>query len=65
MTPEDVRQRVEAIKVMAADDQIGHSEEDRLYHDVLVDIADCDCHAADLARQAIKTKEIDFARWYA
>ena len=42
-----------------------HIEEDDMYEDVLRAIADGDPHSKQLAREALKSKNVEFARWYA
>ena len=42
-----------------------HIEEDDMYEDVLRAIADGDPHSKLLAREALKSKNVKFARWYA
>ncbi len=42
-----------------------HIEEDDMYEDVLRAIADGDPHSKLLAREALKSKNVEFARWYA
>lgn len=65
MTPEDVRNRVTTINNLRHDDEAAHSEEDDLYKDVLQLIALGAVEPAALAREALKTKTIKFARWCA
>jgi hypothetical protein len=65
MTPEDVIARVQAIKVR--DSEVAHGQEDDLHRDVLQWVADncTDHNCSILARQALKTCELDFSRWCA
>lgn len=65
MTPQDVQARVARVEAMAGDDGGAHSEEDRLYQDVLRAIAEGSPDAAALASVALRTAEVDFARWCA
>jgi hypothetical protein len=65
MTVDEVRERVEKIRAMAGDDEAAHSEEDGLHQDVLAAIADGAEFAPALAAEALKTVDIDFARWCA
>lgn len=65
MTVEEVRERVERIAAMAGDPEMAHGEEDSLRHDVLLAIAGGAENAADLAAEALKTTNLDFARWCA
>lgn len=41
-----------------------HIEEDEMYENVLRAIAEGDPHSKLLAREALKSKNIKFARWY-
>jgi len=66
MRVEEVIERVASIRERAGDDEIAHIAEDHLWYDVLcfiaykkIDMAT----ASTLAREALKTKEIDFSRW--
>jgi hypothetical protein len=67
----DVRERVEMIDHCRGDDETAHSEEDKLRRDVLTYIADGDwvesdpLAVRDIAREALRTERIDFARWCA
>lgn len=65
MTPEEVMARVEEINKVAEDDERAHSLEDDLRQDVLEAIADGAPNAKELARTALLTSEIEFARWCA
>ncbi len=70
MTVEDVRARVEEIRAKAeeGDDEVAHSREDDLYRDVFqAIIATCqpESYPWAMARAALKTNEIEFARWCA
>lgn len=49
------------------DNEAAHEAEDRLWHSVLVSIAEgtCEDDPADLARIALRTDDIPFIRWYA
>ncbi|WP_283581037.1 hypothetical protein [Limosilactobacillus reuteri] len=48
-----------------ADYEDMHIEEDDMYEDVLRAIADGDPHSKLLAREALKSKNVKFTRWYA
>ncbi len=66
MTPDQVRSRVRAIEAVAGDDERAHIMEDELWEDVLTEIAEG--KSADdvgCAREALKTKRLDFARYCA
>ena len=67
MTPEIVRARVAGIRAVAPkDDEAAHGAEDALYAALLRAIAEGRCDdVAQCAREALKTEEIDFARWCA
>jgi hypothetical protein len=66
MTVDEVNQRVRDIEASRRDDEAAHSMEDDLWRDVLTAIACgmCDNPAA-CANAAIRTQEIEFARWCA
>lgn len=67
LTKEEVEAAVEDIRKIAGDDEAAHGDEDELHCAVMQAIADGtwrDSPAA-LCRAALKTKEIDFARWCA
>lgn len=66
LTVVDVIARVEDIRKMADDDEAAHGSEDGLYERVLQAIADGTCEdPAVCAREALKTRDINFARWCA
>jgi hypothetical protein len=66
MTIDDVRERVNEIRKMAADDERAHIYEDRLREDVLQAIADGKCRdITGCAEEALTTRGISFARWCA
>ena len=66
LTPGDVTKEVERIRSAADDPEIAHSLEDRLYARLLKAIADGTCvDAAECARIALTTGDIDFPRWFA
>ena len=62
MTLEELRYRIEKIKEVAHEDGIAHSHEDDLREDVLLAIADGAPNAIELAREVLKTGEIEFER---
>jgi hypothetical protein len=62
MTVEEVRDRVASIRSESDDDERAHVHEDRLHQDVLRYLAD---NGNALAREALTTLDIDFARWCA
>jgi hypothetical protein len=58
--------RVDAIRKVAADDEMAHSMEDKLYADVLQAIADGTAVAgSECARIVLTTRDISFTRWCA
>lgn len=65
LTVEDVRDAVAAIRHGREDDESAHSMEDSLHLAVLRHIAAGGPNAAELAAEAIKTFDLDFARWCA
>jgi hypothetical protein len=67
MTRDEALERVAKIAAMAGDDEAAHGEEDSLHRDVLRAIADGTAYpsAAALARCALGTIGLDFARWTA
>lgn len=66
MTPEQIRAIVAKIEAMRDDDEAAHSEEDSLHVRVLMSIAAGQAEdPAACAAEALKTREIDFARWCA
>ena len=65
MTLQEAIDRVEAIKGIASDDETAHSEEDRLRHEVLEQIAAGCENASGYAAEVLKTSAIRFARWCA
>jgi hypothetical protein len=64
-TTEDVRVGVSLVAALAEDkdDEAAHAAEDALHQSVLKAIADGAKAPADLAKAALKTKNIKFSRW--
>jgi hypothetical protein len=62
---ETVVRLVEKIRKDAWDAENAHSQEDDLYDRVLRAVARGDENARALAREALKTNDIDFPRWCA
>lgn len=62
-----IEDRVDAIAQEAHDPEAAHGDEDDLYEEVLTWIRDhsSDDAARRLAREALRTKELDFSRWCA
>ena len=66
ITPQYVVGEVENIRRMKSDDEIAHSAEDGLFIEVLEAIANGECSDPQgCAREAIITRDIEFARWCA
>jgi hypothetical protein len=65
MTEERALEELERIRAMAGDDESAHSAEDDFRAAVLMDIANGAPNAKELAAIALRTEEIDFARWCA
>jgi hypothetical protein len=65
VTTEKIRRRTEEIRANALCRGIAHADEDALYLDVLTAIANGAENPAELALAALKTRDIDFARWCA
>jgi hypothetical protein len=66
MTIGTVAAEVQRIAAMAGDDEGAHIAEDGLHQSVLAYIAEHgDAHSAALARAALATTDIEFARWCA
>lgn len=67
VTVEDVKRIVEEIRDVRHDDERAHAMEDDLYKAVLCAIATyrTDNTAAQLAAEALKAHDIEFARWCA
>lgn len=65
MTVKEAQRRLEAVREVVGDDEKAHSREDELHRDVLQHIALGGRNGAALARIALQTRELDFARWCA
>lgn len=66
MTVVEVIERVGKIKKIRGDDEVAHSNEDELHQDVLEAIAEGTAEdAMVMAAEALKTRDIGFARWCA
>lgn len=65
MNVDDIRTAVGAVRAVAHDDEVAHSQEDALLWRVLEAIAAGADNPAEMAREALKTAEIKFSRWYA
>ena len=66
VTVEWVRERVAKIAAEWDDNEVAHEDEDNLHVTVLRAIADGTCaDSAVCAREALKTLNIPFVRWFA
>lgn len=65
MTVDEVLARVASIYSVRHDYEAAHSSEDGLHQDVLRAIAAMGGEAGALAEAALKTCDLDFARWCA
>ena len=64
-TPEDVQAWLAAIRNEITDDEAAHSDEDEMRRLVLEAIAAGHPRAAELARLALDSENLDFGRWCA
>lgn len=65
MTIEEVKKRIDEIKMKAHDDEAAHGMEDSLREEVLEAIAFGAHNAKELAKIVLTTSEIEFSRWCA
>lgn len=65
MNIHQIRQSIESIKEASGDDEKQHSWEDDLWENVLRAISGGAKNPDKLAKEALKTKELDFERWCA
>jgi hypothetical protein len=66
VTVASIKMTVEAIKLKAHDCEAAHGLEDSLHQSVLQAIANGQAEdPAECAREALKTRGLDFDRWYA
>lgn len=66
MDIKDVIDQVKEIKEAQLDPEVAHLLEDNLYEQVLNEIAFGNCsNPKTFAKEALKTKNISFSRWYA
>lgn len=66
MTKQEVIDRVALIATLVNDDEAAHCAEDELHADVLRAIAAGSCEdPPGCAAEALKTNDLDFARWCA
>lgn len=62
---EIVQKNLEAIRKATRDPETAHQLEDSLYKGVLTMIAMGTQNPSQLAKEALKAKDIEFHRWYA
>lgn len=65
MKVEYIRRKLKEIKNLQGDPEYQHGAEDGLMHDVLKAIANGAKNSKELAKEVLKSKEIEFPRWYA
>lgn len=65
VTKDEVAERVREIARRTSDDESAHAAEDALHRAVLEAIATGTEDPAALAAEALRTQQLDFARWYA
>ncbi len=65
MTVDEVRIHLDQIREHGNDDERAHGQEDALWRAVLEAIAGGAPDAAELAREALRSTEIEFSRWCA
>lgn len=65
LTVEDIAHRLAQIAAVAHDDEVAHGMVDHLHAFVLQAVAAGHPEARDLAAAALRTDDIDFARWCA
>ena len=65
MTKSAALAAVRYIESIKGDDEAAHSSEDELRRMVLTHIAEGGRNVRELARIALTTEDIEFARWYA
>ena len=65
MTVDQIRECITDIIRHDGDDEVQHSMEDGLHYAVLEAIAAGSPDAAGLAREALRTADLNFARWCA
>lgn len=63
MTVDEIKERVSNIYIMQGDNEGAHSNEDRLWFEVLLAIGAGAENAQELAQEALKTHTIEFDRW--
>lgn len=48
-----------------SDPEVGHEDEDNLHHAILLEAVKGNPDVAQMAKEALKTDELTFSRWYA
>lgn len=65
MNLKEVKKTVNDIKESVVDFEVAHELEDDLYEAVLKEVVSGNPESKEMAREALKTKQIDFARYCA
>jgi hypothetical protein len=65
ITMEQIQEEILLLENIKTDDEAAHAIEDDLYFKVLTAIANGAENAAELAFEALRASEINFARWCA
>lgn len=66
MNVEECKKRVDFIREIAWDDESAHGNEDQLHHDFIQHIANSEYgELSEMAKEILKTDDIDFERWCA
>ena len=65
MTKEEVGEVLAAIEKHDGDNEVQHAIEDALYEKFVAWVSTLDIPAAEVAKEVLKTKDMDFSRWYA
>lgn len=66
MNLQDIQKRVQEIKDISGDDEVAHAMEDDLYVAFVKFVSENGSpELSEMAKEVLKTENIDFARWYA
>ena len=65
MNLRQAKERVASIEAIQGDDEAAHSQEDELYLDFVKMVAKGTHKHAEIAREILRTKEMNCARWCA
>jgi hypothetical protein len=65
MELKEIKTRIDNIKAVSGDDEVAHIEEDALREDFIKYIAIGGNVTSEMAKEVLKTNDIDFARWCA